>query len=191
MTFYLCAAHALKDALKKFIYIIFELSYNLVAGTQTNIKRGSGLVNGVLNHAVGKSTTSPFSTSAFSVNYSDCGLFGVTVAAPNENLIQTVNLVGAELRVVARDGVVREVVESAKRRLKLKVLLESESSQAVGDAASQASILNTVVTPQRMAEMIDAVTHDQVKSVAQRILNGKKSLATVGLARNRPVLGDL
>ena len=148
-------------------------------------------MNGLLNRAVAKNTEKPFSTSAFSINYSDCGLFGVIVTAPNESLCEIVAQVASELRVIARDGIKQEVVDGAKRKLMFQIMTNSESCAAVSDVAYQASVLGSTVTPRQMLALIEKVSPDQVANAAQRLICGKKSLTTLGKTCVGPYLEDL
>ena len=148
-------------------------------------------MNGVLNQAIQNSTNSAFSTEAFSVNYSDCGLFGVTVVAPKESISDVIGLASSELRVIGRDGISPDALQAAKNKLKSKYLMVAFSSSDVANVAYQASVLGKVMTPEVVVSMIDRVTPDDVAAVAKRVLGGKRSFASVGQVPNGVYLQDL
>ena len=161
------------------------------SGSPTNIRGGSSLHCGVLHKALGNCSNVGASAYAFSINYSDCGLFGVTVAAPRDDISDVVSSVATQLQSISRDGVGNDLVNAAKRKLQARILMEAECGSSVADIAYQASVLDGVVSPQQIASMVDKITSDNVSAVARRVLAGKKSIATVGQKYTGPFLQDL
>ncbi|XP_076806556.1 cytochrome b-c1 complex subunit 2, mitochondrial-like [Clavelina lepadiformis] len=160
-------------------------------GTGCNIKRGSGLANGVVNSAVENATNGVFTTSAYSVNYTDCGLFGLSIIAPPDNISSVVSATAAECEKIATQGIDQNAVEGGKQRLKAAILMENESGAGAADIAVQASTLDAVSSPAQIASLVDSVSAQYLAAVAQRVLSGKKSLATVGPSYNGPFVQEL
>nr|CAB3267528.1 cytochrome b-c1 complex subunit 2, mitochondrial-like [Phallusia mammillata] len=161
-------------------------------GVTGNIRRGSGLNHGSLNPAVEKSTDGVFSTNAFSVNYSDTGLFGIYVVSPQESINAVLQAVSAECKKVASNGLSDAAVNGAKERFKAAVLMNAECmSKTVQDMAVQSSVLGTIASPSSIVALIDGVSAADVAGVARRVLTGKRGLATVGRGSDGPFLRDL
>lgn len=163
----------------------------ITLGGESNIKRGSGAASGILNQALLSKTKSSFSTSAFSVNYSDSGLFGITVVAPKDSIADVVACASSELSAIGQNGLDADTLQVAKHKLKSQYLRNASSSNYVADVAYQASVLDSVASPQDVASMIDRVAAKDVKSAAGRVLGGKRSLAVVGQTYDGPYLEDL
>jgi len=161
-------------------------------GTQGNVKRGSGLSHGILNSLIASQISCPFSTSASSLNYSDSGLFTVHVVAAAGDIAAATIAASAQLAGIASDGVDAVAVESAKSRAKSAVLMAYENGEfALHASAVQASITGSFASRAKFAQLIDAVSTEDVASVAKRVLGGRKSLATLGNPCNVPILQDL
>ncbi|XP_002125685.2 cytochrome b-c1 complex subunit 2, mitochondrial-like [Ciona intestinalis] len=161
-------------------------------GSTSSIKRSSGLKHGVLNSAVDRATNAIFNTSAFSINYSDCGLFGVHVVAQKSDFSKVAQATAAECSKIALSGIPNDAVEGAKQRLKAKIIMGSENSAyTVEDVAVQTAVLGTVAEPSKICKMIDGISAQQVAGVAKQVLGGKKSFATVGDCLNTPRLQDI
>jgi len=162
------------------------------AGTDTQIKRGSGLANGLVNSKVAKATDSPFSTRAFSVNYSDNGLFGVHVVAPREKIDEVVRATSGVCKEIAAGSIPKDAVEGAKQRLKASLLMSDEkASNVLEDIAVETAVLGTVPATSEILAKIDAVTTGSVTGAAKKALGGKMSLTTVGKGGDGPYLCEL
>jgi len=161
-------------------------------GTQSNIKRGSGLSHGVLNSAIAETLSCPFSTSTSSLNYSDTGLFTVHVVAGAGDIAAATVAASAQCARIASDGVDAATVDAAKARAKSAVLMAYENAEfALQSSAVQASVTGSFASKAKLAAMIDAVTAEDVSAVAKKVLGGRKSLATLGNPCNVPILQDL
>lgn len=66
-----------------------------------------------LGEAVGKVTDKPFAVSAFNINYSDTGLFGITIAASPNDIDKAVKAAVSQLRDSAKK-VSEEDLKNAK-----------------------------------------------------------------------------
>lgn len=161
-------------------------------GTQSNIKRASGLTHGVLNSAIAETLSCPFSTSASSLNYSDAGLFTVHVVAGANDIAAATIAASAQCARIASEGLDAATVEAAKARAKSTILMAYENAEfALEASAVQASVTGSFASKAKLAALIDAVTADDVSAVAKKVLGGRKSLATLGNPCNVPILQDL
>jgi len=161
-------------------------------GTQSNIKRGSGLTHGVLNSAIAETLSCPFSTSASSLNYSDAGLFTVHVVAGASDIAAATIAASAQCARIASEGLDAATVEAAKARAKSTILMAYENAEfALEASAVQASVTGSFASKAKLAALIDAVTAEDVSAVAKKVLGGRKSLATLGNPCNVPILQDL
>jgi len=161
-------------------------------GTQSNIKRATGLTHGVLNSAIADTLSCPFSTSTSSLNYSDSGLFTVHVVAGATDIAAATIAASAQCARIASDGLDAAAVEAGKARAKSAVLMAYENAEfALHSSAVQASVTGSFASKAKLAAMIDAVSAEDVSAVAKRVLGGRKSLSTLGNHCNVPILQDL
>ncbi|XP_030315472.1 cytochrome b-c1 complex subunit 2, mitochondrial isoform X3 [Calypte anna] len=84
-----------------------------VLGAGPLIKRGSN-VTSKLSQGIGKATTHPFDASAFNVNYSDSGLFGIFVISQAPHAGEVIKAALNQVKAVAQGGVTDDDVKKAK-----------------------------------------------------------------------------
>jgi len=162
-------------------------------GVKGNVKYGSELSHGILNKAINDSGSSPvFSTSAANINYTDCGVFVVHLAADVVDIEEVSKSCANILKGVSENGLPCEVIEAAKMRLQSSLALSLEDSRvAVNDSAIDALHRSTKTDFSCMFDAISGVTEGDVKRVAAKVFSGKQSLATIGHTANMPSLDEL
>jgi len=164
-----------------------------ILGTKGNVKRGSELERGVLNKYVDEYVDeSLFSTSAANINYTDCGLFCVHIAADPNSIDTVARATAAELAKVASTGVDDEAVEAGRNRLLSSVAMSYENTdKLVRDTAIQALALNSKLDKGNLMFEIEKVTTDDVNAVAAQVLQHASAMSSFGNTAKMPALRDL
>ncbi|CAH2307179.1 cytochrome b-c1 complex subunit 2, mitochondrial [Pelobates cultripes] len=162
-----------------------------ILGAGPFIKRGSN-TSSKLSQAVSKATNQPFDVSAFNVNYSDSGLFGIytisQAAAADEVIKAAVN----QVKAIAQGGVTEADIARAKNQLKFHYLLSVENSTGLlNEIGSQALVSGSYTSPNDAVQQIDSVTSAEVVNAAKKFASGKKSFAASGNLENTPFVSDL
>lgn len=166
-----------------------------ILGTKGNVKRGSELERGALNKLVDDyvSDDCAFTTSAAAINYSDCGLFCVHVAADPDGIETATRATAAELAKLASTGFSDELVEGGKNRLLSSIAMSYEGTdKLVRDTATQALALNTKLDKGNLVFDVENVTTEEVNALAQQVIkSGNMALATLGRTSKMPALQEL
>lgn len=145
-----------------------------------------------LPKAASKTMNVPFTASAFSVNYSNSGLFGILLESDGANIGKLVSSVNQEIASMASGGISEDEINAGKQCLKADILMLSESSRAaVNDMAVQLSVLDAYTSPEEIVTKVDSITPSEVLRVAKTVLGSKKSLVALGDITHCPYLSDL
>ncbi|KAM8961136.1 cytochrome b-c1 complex subunit 2, mitochondrial [Pelodytes ibericus] len=162
-----------------------------VLGAGPYIKRGSNTTSKVFQ-AVGKATNLPYDVSAFNVNYSDSGLFGIytisQAAAADDVIKAAIN----QVKAIAQGTVTEADITRAKNQLKSHYLLSVEnSSELLNEIGSQVLSSGGYSSPNEVVQQIDSVTSADVVNAAKKFASGKKSFTATGNLENTPFLSEL
>lgn len=121
------------------------------------------------------------SVSAFNTCYKDTGLFGIYAVAPDNKLDDFMwYLMNNLVRICHK--VSDEEVERAKAQLKAVMLMGLDGHSAVAeDIGRQMLVYGRRMTPVEVFSRIDALTTEDVKAAASKVINDKDhALAAVG-----------
>ncbi|MEX2454197.1 MAG: pitrilysin family protein [Rhodospirillaceae bacterium] len=122
-----------------------------------------------------------YSIYSFSSSYSDCGLFGLYAGTGEEELGELMKVVCHELRRVADEPLDAAEIARARMQIKAGVLMSLESTSSRAERlARHLQIYGRPVPVEEIAERIDAVTEEDVRRVAARILESPPTLAALG-----------
>ncbi|NXL99659.1 QCR2 protein, partial [Tyrannus savana] len=162
-----------------------------VLGAGPLVKRGSR-VTSKLCQGVAKATSQPFDASAFNVNYSDSGLFGIYTISQAGNTGEVIKAALNQVKAVAQGGVTDAEVTTAKNQLKANYLMSVETAQGLlNEIGSEALLSGTHTSPSAVAQKIDSVATADVVNAAKKFVSGKKSMAASGDLGNTPFLDEL
>ncbi|TRY95354.1 hypothetical protein DNTS_016027, partial [Danionella cerebrum] len=162
-----------------------------VLGVGQRVKRASG--NGSrLSHAIGKVTALPFDVSAFNVNYTDSGLFGIYTIAQANAAKDVVKAAVDQVADVAIGNLSEADLSKAKNQLLADYLMSLESSDGLADSVlTQVISEETYSSPEVVSQKINAVSSEDVVTAANKFMSGKKTLVSSGDMVNAPFLDDL
>ncbi|QOU21982.1 hypothetical protein BRETT_002146 [Brettanomyces bruxellensis] len=135
------------------------------------------------------------SCKAFMTNFTDSGLFGISMKCiPNADSA-VVDLLGNELCAlmspdVSRGGISENEVSRAKSQLKSALVMNLESSLVeLEDMGRQIQVLNEKTSVREMCSKIDSVTRNDLIDIATKIFTG--SNPTVVVQGDREKFGDI
>jgi predicted Zn-dependent peptidase len=147
----------------------------------------------VLNHVLGGGLSSRLFQEirearglAYSIGsdrsaYDDAGTLAISVGTGPEHAHEVLALLHAELDRLGAEGITARELEVAKGHLRADLLLSLEDSGArMSRIGAGVLLFGTVLTVGELLERIAAVTADQVRSVAEQLLAGPRTLAVVG-----------
>jgi predicted Zn-dependent peptidase len=147
----------------------------------------------VLNHTLGGGLSSRLFQEirearglAYSIGsdrnaYDDAGALAISVGTAPEHAHEVLDLLHLELDRLGAEGITERELEVAKGHLRADMLLSLEDSGSRMSRIGSALLLfGTVLTAEELIGRIAAVTADQVRNVAERVLTGPRTLAVVG-----------
>jgi len=113
--------------------------------------------------------------------YQDAGTLAVSVGTAPDKAHEVLDLLHTELDLLAAKGITARELEVAKGHLRADLLLSLEDSGSRMSRIGSALLLfGTVLTVEELLGRIAAVTADQVRMVAEKVLMGPRTLAVVG-----------
>jgi len=121
------------------------------------------------------------SISAFNLNYSDTGLFGILATAP-DNALDDLLWYTMPNMVRMAHGISEEEFTKAKVTLKTQILMAYDGDIAVGEQmAQQIQTIGRVMPLVEMIARVDALTQDDMKAAASEVINDQDhALAAIG-----------
>jgi len=182
----------------KEIHAFRTLQFLLGGGKAQNSKEGLGHgAAGPLYRNIVEKNKSVKETGAFNFNYSDSGLFGVYGIAERgtNNASQLVTSLARELQSVANNKPDSTGIERAKNQFKASILFNTDTTESyaqfIGSAALLAKQPQDVKTPNQSAELVNAITPDDIQKVAKKIISQQPTVAAIGDIAGLPSLSKI
>ena len=148
---------------------------------------------GVLNTALGGGTSSrlfqevrerrglAYSVYSFASHHADSGLVGVSVACLPDKLDDVLDVVRGELAAIAADGITAEELERGKGQLRGGLVLGLEDTASRMSRIGKAELVHDeLLGVDEVLARIEAVTLEEVRSVAAEVFSRREVLAVVG-----------
>lgn len=135
------------------------------------------------------------SCKSFIHNFTDSGLFGVSLSCMPEADKHMGDLVGYELallmdRDIGKGGISDNEVSRAKNQLKSSLMMNLESKMVqLEDMGRQVQVFGRKVDVRDMCAKIDAVTRSDIIEIAKRVLT--QSEPTIVIQGDRQAFGDV
>ncbi|HEY3411810.1 MAG TPA: pitrilysin family protein [Armatimonadota bacterium] len=123
-----------------------------------------------------------YSVGSYPHSYADTGLYAIYAGTSPDTLDDVLDLCRQEARHVRKEGLNADEFQRAQNQIKgaLVLSLESMSSRMSRMAKSQ-MYFDRVIPMEEVVEKVMSVTHDDVKAVADRVLNEDEwSLTVIG-----------
>uniref|UniRef100_A0A8C9VAH8 Ubiquinol-cytochrome c reductase core protein 2b n=1 Tax=Scleropages formosus TaxID=113540 RepID=A0A8C9VAH8_SCLFO len=160
-------------------------------GAGPYVKRGSSTTC-KLRQSIAKATTQPFDASAFNVNYSDSGLFGVYTISQYGSATDVINAALSQVKMVAHGNFTDADLTKAKNQAKSEYLMSLEVSDGLLEDMGQQCVADGVYhSPEVVVSTINSVTSESVVNAAKKFVAGKKTMASSGHLVNTPFLDEL
>jgi predicted Zn-dependent peptidase len=148
---------------------------------------------GVLNHALGGGMSSrlfqevrerrglAYSVYSYSTQYADAGLFGVYAGVAHKRVGDVLTVIRDELALVADRGLTDEEVARGKGMLKGATVLGLEDTGSRMSRIGKGELVyGDVLDVDELLGRIDAVSVDDVRSIASELLARPMSLGVIG-----------
>lgn len=122
-----------------------------------------------------------YTVQTFRSNQSDAGFFGVYVGTAPEKADLTIQVVRSVLADVANNGITADEVTRAKGHLRGASILKSEDPDSRMSRLGEAELLSgELLSLDDVIAAIDAVTLEEVATVARDLLSAKQTISVVG-----------
>jgi predicted Zn-dependent peptidase len=128
-----------------------------------------------------------YNVYTFASLYEETGEFGVYVGTREENLSECLEIISREVADIASGGVRPGELQRAKESLKGRIMLSMESTSNRANRLGKSVVTDTeLLSLDEILESIEAVTADDVASLAAEILPGERlSVAGIGASERR------
>lgn len=121
-----------------------------------------------------------YSISAFSTNYTDCGLWGMYASTEPKSLNELVNVSIEELRKMTNDINEKEL-QTAKAQIKASLLMSMESSGSRAEKlVNNISTFGRVISNEEIVNIIEAITISDVQNCIKSLLSSICTVSAVG-----------
>ena len=147
----------------------------------------------VLNNALGGGMSSrlfqevrekrglAYSVYSYHAQYADTGLFGVYAGCAPAKVREVLALCREQLDLVVGHGVTGEELARAKGQLKGSMVLGLEdTSSRMSRLGKGELVYGDIQTVDEVIALVDAVTLDDVRAVAEEVISGAMGLAVIG-----------
>ncbi len=123
-----------------------------------------------------------YSVYSYGAGHADTGLFGIYTALGRETESQALNAIKTVVSELVQDGVTEEELSRAREQSKASVLMGLESTQShMSHMGRSALLTGTILTPDEIIASYDAVTQEDVLTLARTIFNPQNmALSAVG-----------
>jgi len=148
---------------------------------------------GVLNAALGGGMSSrlfqevrekrglAYSVYSFASQHADTGLWGIYVGCLPSKADEVLSICTAEVRKVVESGLTAEELDRGKGQVRGGIVLSLEDPSSRMTRLGKAELVYPKLEPvDEVIASINAVSHDDVRAVAEAILTRPKALAVVG-----------
>ncbi|MFI5285239.1 MAG: M16 family metallopeptidase [Candidatus Dormibacteria bacterium] len=126
-----------------------------------------------------------YDVHSFMSRMSDTGVLGIGLACEPRHAATAVEAAVAELRKLAEEPVGDAELTKAREYAKGRLLLQLESTSALGEYAGQQLLLQgKIVEPEELVARLESVEAAQVRDLAQRLLCAGLRAAVVGPFRS-------
>lgn len=122
-----------------------------------------------------------YSIYTFSSAFTDGGIFGIYAGTGEAQLAELVDAVSGELRRVSEEPMNDAELARSRAQIKASVLMSLESTSARAERlARHLTIFDRIIPVEEMAQRIDAVSADDIRRTAERILSSPPTVTAMG-----------
>ena len=125
-----------------------------------------------------------YSVYSFSSAFNDGGLFGLYAGTGEEQFNELVTAVSGELLRIAEQQITEDELTRSRAQIKAGVLMSLESTSSRAERmARHLMVYGRIMPVNEMSQHIDAVSADDVRRVAGRLLQSQPTIAAMGPVR--------
>ena len=122
-----------------------------------------------------------YSVYSYPNSYTDCGMLSVYAATNPENADEVYEMIRAEARKLAAEGLGAEEFAKAREQLKSGYILGLEStSSRMSSLGRRLLLLNETRTETEVIDRINAISFEETNALMREILSAENSVALVG-----------
>lgn len=122
-----------------------------------------------------------YSIYTFSSAFNDGGIFGIYAGTGEAQLAELVDAVSGELRRVAEEPMNDAELARSRAQIKASVLMSLESTSSRAERlARHLTIFDRIIPVEEMAQRIDAVSAEDIRRTAERILSSPPTVTAMG-----------
>ena len=122
-----------------------------------------------------------YSIYTFSSAFTDGGIFGIYAGTGEAQLAELVDAVSGELRRVAEEPMNDAELARSRAQIKASVLMSLESTSSRAERlARHLTIFDRIIPVEEMAQRIDAVSAEDIRRTAERILSSPPTVTAMG-----------
>ena len=122
-----------------------------------------------------------YSVYSYPNAYTDTGMLSVYAATNPETAAQVYDMIVAEARILAKEGLTEQEFAMAREQLKAGYILGLESTSArMQSNGRRLLLMNTTRTETETIDRINAVTHEEANALMRKMLTAPHSVALVG-----------
>jgi predicted Zn-dependent peptidase len=122
-----------------------------------------------------------YDVHSFTQKHRDTGLLGIYLGVDPKNAVAAVNAVIAEMNTLCEHELTDEELERAKEFTKGRLRLELESTNGVSFwLAYQQMLIGSIKTIEEEVALVDAITAEEVRRVANEVLRAPIQMAVIG-----------
>ncbi len=121
-----------------------------------------------------------YSVYAFADSFEQCGLLGAYVGADESQIVEATSIIRKEMKAM-KNSVTQTEIDRARAMLCSSLMMGLESpAMRIESAAGQLFTFDRLTTAEEIIRRLEAVTIDDVKRCAARVLSGPHAIALVG-----------
>ncbi|CAF1113923.1 unnamed protein product [Adineta ricciae] len=166
---------------------------NEIMGKGPNIKWSSG--SNRLQRAAQAVADAPCLVSSFNLHYTEAGLFGVHMMCDKNDANKVVKAVWNEFSKVLKNGISKDDLTTAKKKLQVNLQMTAEqSSDVFSKMLTQPDISDRITDVQSLVGQLEQAdySHESVNQLAKKMLSGKQpTLVSIGNLKSMPYIDDL
>ncbi len=121
-----------------------------------------------------------YAVYSYHAQYQDTGEYVVYAGTRPDNAAEVVRLIREQVDAVASDGVAPEELDRVRESIKGQMVLSLESTRSRMTRLGKSEITGgELLSLDEIVERVDAVTRERIQSLAQRLFDGRHTLAMI------------
>ncbi len=121
-----------------------------------------------------------YAVYSYHAQYQDTGQFAVYAGTRPDNAVEVIGLIRDEIAKMTESGITADELDRVRESIKGQMILGLESTRARMTRLGKAEVTNgELLSLDEIVERIDAVTCEDVHTMAKRLFDGNHALAII------------